>query len=97
MPDCAEHSILSLFADDAKCFREINNGGNCEQLQHDLNSLYERSQIWKLNFNVIKCKVVLFTRNIKPIVFDYHLNETILEHRGLYMYYVIGLTTRGSP
>ena len=23
MPDCAEHSILSLFADDAKCFRKI--------------------------------------------------------------------------
>ena len=75
MPDCAEHSILSLFADDAKCFRKINNGGNCERLQHDLNSLYEWSQIWKLNFNVNKCKVVLFTRNIKPIVFDCHLNE----------------------
>ena len=25
MPDCAEHSILSLFADDPKCFRKINN------------------------------------------------------------------------
>ena len=25
MPDCTEHSILSLFADDAKCFRIINN------------------------------------------------------------------------
>ena len=39
MPDCAEHSVLSLFADDAKCFRKINNVDDCERLQHDLNSL----------------------------------------------------------
>ena len=58
MPDCTEHSILSLFADDAKCFRIINNIEDCEQLQRDLNSLYEWSQIWKLNFNVLKCKVL---------------------------------------
>ena len=80
MPDCAEHSILSLFADDAKCFRKIIDVDDCERLQHDLNSLYEWSQVWKLNFNVIKCKVVSFTRNTKSIVFNYHLNVTILEN-----------------
>ena len=67
MPDCAEHSILSLFADDAKCFWKIINVDDCERLQHDLDSLYEWSQVWKLNFNVIKCKVISFTRNIKLI------------------------------
>ena len=36
MLDCTEHSILSLFADDAKCFRIINNIEDCEQLQRDL-------------------------------------------------------------
>ena len=56
MPDCTEHSILSLFADDAKCFRIINNIEDCEQLQRDLNSLYECSQVWKLNFNVLSVK-----------------------------------------
>ena len=84
MSDCAEHSILSLFADDAKCFREINNVDDCERLQHDLNSLYEWSQVWKLNFNVIKCKVFSFTRNTKPIVFNYHLNGTISENVSCY-------------
>ena len=64
MPDCAEHSILSLFADDAKCFRKINNVDDCERLQHDLNSLYEWSQVWKLNFNVIKSKNLLYLTNI---------------------------------
>ena len=42
MPDCTDHStLLSLFADDAKCFRKINNIEDCERLQPDLNSLYE--------------------------------------------------------
>ena len=84
MPDGTEHSILSLFADDAKCFRKINNVNDCERLQHDLNTLYEWSQVWKLNFNVIKCKVVSFARNMKPIVFNYHLNGTILENVSFY-------------
>ena len=64
MPDCAEHSILPLFADDAKCFRKINNVDDCERLQHDLNSLYEWSQVWKLNFNVIKSKNLLYLTTI---------------------------------
>ena len=82
MPDCTEHSILSLFA--MMRFRKINNVDDCERLQHDLNSLYEWSQVWKLNFNVIKCEVVSFTRNPKPIVFNYHLNGTILENVSCY-------------
>ena len=84
MPDCAEHSILSLYADDAKCFLKINNVEDCKRLPHDLNSLYEWSQVLKLNFNVIKCKVLSFTRNTKPIVFNYHLNGTILENVSCY-------------
>ena len=84
MPDCTEHSILSLFADDAKCFRIINNIEDCEQLQRDLNGLYEWSQVWKLNFNVLKCKVLSFTKNVTPIVFKYHLNGTVLENISCY-------------
>ena len=39
--------FLSLFADDAKCSRKINIFEDSEQLQRDLNSLYEWSQVWK--------------------------------------------------
>ena len=42
------------------------------------------SRVWKLHFNVIKCYVVSFTRNIKPIVFTYHLNGTILDNVSCY-------------
>ena len=84
IPDCAEHSVLSLFADDAKCFRKIDNVDDCERLQHDVYSLYEWSQVWKLNFHIIKCQVVSFTRKITPIVFNYHLNGTILDNVSCY-------------
>ena len=84
MPDRTEHLIFSLFADDATCFRILNNIEDCEQLQRDLNSLYEWSQVWKLNFNVLKCKVLSFTRNVIPIVFKYHLNGTLLENISCY-------------
>ena len=41
MPDCTEHSILSLFAADAKCFRKTNKIEDWKRLQRDLKSLYE--------------------------------------------------------
>ena len=87
MPDCTEHSILlSLFADDAKCFRKNNNIDKFKRLQRDLNGLYEWSQVWKLNLNEPKCKVLSFTRNIRPtpIVFKYHLNGTVLKNISCY-------------
>ena len=47
---------------------------------NDMPDCTELSQVWKFNFIEIKCKVVSFTRNIKPIVFNYHLNGTVLEN-----------------
>ena len=64
--------------------QNVNNIEDCEQLQRDLNSLYEWSQVWKLNFNVLKCKVLSFTRNVTPIVRKYHLNGTVLENISCY-------------
>ena len=60
--------------------QNVNDIEDCEQLQRDLNSLYEWSQVWNLNFNVLTCKVLSFTRNATPIVCKYHLNETVLEN-----------------
>ena len=75
MPYCTEHSILSLFTDDANCLRKINNITDSERLWPDLNSLYEWSQVWKLNFNDLKCKVLI--RNVtQEIVLKYHLIGT---------------------
>ena len=77
MPDCTEHSILSLFADDAKCFRIINNIEDCEQLQRDFNSLYECSQVWKLNFNVLHLQEMLLLLYIN-IILRYFFRKYIM-------------------
>ena len=34
----------------------------------------------KLPFNEIKCKVLSFATNVTPIVYKYHLNETVLKN-----------------
>ena len=75
---------MNIISDDAKSFRIINTIEDCEQLQRDLNSPYEWSQVWKLNFNVLKCKVLSFTRHVTPSVFKYHLNGTVLENISCY-------------
>ena len=77
MPDCTEHSILSLFADDAKCFRIINNIEDCEQLRRDLNSLYECSQVWKLNFNVLHLQEMLLLLYLN-IILRYFIRKYIM-------------------
>ena len=73
MPDCIEHSILPLFADDGKCLREIKYKYG-EPLQRDFSSLFEWSQVWKLNLNVLKCKV-----NLQEMLLLSHFNINLTE------------------
>ena len=80
MPDSAKNSILAMLADDAECFRRIVNIDDCIALQKDLNELYRWSNYWKLNFNLSKCKVILFIRNHNPIKVSYTINGEPLEN-----------------
>ena len=48
-------STCKVFADDTKIY---NASSKCVQLQHDLDRLYSWSELWKLQFNVGKCKVL---------------------------------------
>ena len=41
LPQCNEFSTVFLFADDAKCHRDINGPEDCQSLQQDLDRLYE--------------------------------------------------------
>jgi hypothetical protein len=69
---------IALYADDAKIYRRISSLEDCHILQKDLISLEKWSTIWKLNFNVNKCKLLSFTRVLK-FVFPYTINNTPLE------------------
>ena len=47
-------SYISLFADDAKLLRKIGNYKDCEELQIDINKIYEWSKTWEMEFNAKK-------------------------------------------
>ena len=49
------HSVVKIFADDTKIFRKVSQDNDNEILQNDLNSLFQWSQVWALNFNASKC------------------------------------------
>ena len=53
-----------MFADDAKCYRPIVSIEDQLALQFDINSLFEWSKIWDLDFNAKKCVILnVATRN----------------------------------
>ena len=78
--DSAKNSILTIIADDTKCFRRTVYIKGCMSLQNDLDDLYRFSKYWKLNFNSLKSKVITFTRNRNPIKFVYTINGEPLEN-----------------
>ena len=51
-------SYISLFADDAKIMRKIENMEDSRVLQEDLNKLYMWSRTWGMKFNAKKCKTL---------------------------------------
>ncbi|CAB3992184.1 Hypothetical predicted protein [Paramuricea clavata] len=51
LPNAANHSIVPMFADDSKCYREISQPRDRDLLQSDLNLLHRWSSTWDLKFN----------------------------------------------
>ena len=43
-----------MFVDDAKLLRKIRNHKDCEELQNDINKIYEWSKTWEMEFNIKK-------------------------------------------
>ena len=84
LPSIASNCTTALFADDSKCFREINDFNDCILLQNDLDRMFEWSQSWNMNFNPMKCKVLTITRRCQKLCFNYSLDGTSLEHVGTF-------------
>ena len=47
---------MPLYADDAKCFRELLSLDDHDALQKDLYSIEDWSDLWGMSFNGSKCK-----------------------------------------
>ena len=74
LPTFVNHSIISLFADDTKCLRQICSLDDSLLLQQDLDHLAEWCQTWKISFNYSKCSVIHFCANSDSPFFTYHIN-----------------------
>ena len=59
-------SSLQLFADDCVLYRTVMSLEDSKQLQYDLDSIIEWSQIWQMNFNIRKCTVLQCYRTNSP-------------------------------
>src|SRR5690349_2989857 len=70
-------NLILKFADDTKLFGKVDSDAQLDSMHQDLKLLSEWSQIWGLEFNVDKCKVIHFGRNNPNTV--YVLNNKTLK------------------
>ena len=70
---------MALFADDCECLKNIHNRQSCIELQNAIDSLFECSQKWGMNFNILKCYIISFNKSMNPIVFNYTMNGVPLK------------------
>jgi hypothetical protein len=80
LPSVAKNCTTALFADDSKCFKEINDLNDCILLQNDLNEMCNWSKQWNMNFNPSKCTVLTITRRCHPFFYNYSMNDDSMEH-----------------
>ena len=72
-------SKLKLLADDCILHKAISSIEDCHKIQNDLNAIYQCSQKWQINFNIIKCVVLKWSKSILSIPTHYHLIDRNLE------------------
>ena len=58
-------SYISLSADNAKLLRKIGNHKDCEELQNDINKIYEWSKTREMEFNAKKCHVLEMGKKVQ--------------------------------
>lgn len=74
LPSIFRSSWSSLFADDHKLSKKINNELDCNALQEDLDVLSEWCKNRLLDLNVKKCHALTITYKPEKIDFDYKIN-----------------------
>ena len=82
MPETTANSETRLFADDTILFRKISNLEDNRLLQEDLTALEDWESKLQMDFNLIKCTVIIIQPSkSKPIIpTNYHLHGHILEN-----------------
>ena len=69
---------VRLYADDAKIYRTIQTENDARILQNDLEALLAWSKLWKLKFNIMKCKCMSICRKLN-VNYAYYLDTAMLD------------------
>ena len=69
-------SNVLKFADDTKVFRNVNNDGDKQHLQNDLDKLVKWSAKWQMLFNFEKCKCLHTGHGNLDV--NYKMGDTVL-------------------
>ena len=72
------NSYMSMFADDVKIMKQIKSRSDCEELQRDLDKLYEWNQTWKMEFNATKCHVLEMGKSKYRPSWDYRIGNNYI-------------------
>lgn len=68
-----------LFADDLKIFSNVSRIEDCAAIQQNLHMVYKWSVSNMLPLNISKCHVMSFTRKVKPLHFNYMIENSQLK------------------
>ena len=72
-------SFMSMFADDTKVLKKIEDEESCRELQKDLDRLQQWSEKWLMKFNASKCKVISMGKSKNRPSHEYALQGMVLE------------------
>ena len=70
---------ISLYADDTKLHKQVQNPCDALVLQKDIESVHCWSNENRLSFNHSKCKVLSVTRKKSPLIYRYNLGNNQLQ------------------
>jgi len=69
-----------MFADDSKFFKTVRGESDCEQLQSDIESVYDWCKEWRMKANVKKCCQVNFSNKKNIIDYSYSMGGETLKN-----------------
>ena len=84
IPDALQN-ISRIFADDTKAYKVVRNLEEQDNLQEDLNSVFNWSQTWQMNFNIDKCHTLPlgFNNMHYPYQIDGFIIDSVPEEKDL--------------
>ena len=75
LPESVLESFTGIYCDDTLLAKEISNINEAQQLQKDLDQVFEWSKLWGMKFNAEKCIQMTVTNKRKSFSYQYQLNE----------------------